>query len=114
MPDPQYQHLYTCVQISADQLKDLGVEWVILGHSERRSLLQESNTLVGEKCAQALSNGLKVIACIGETLDQREAGKVPPCKSGWMQQACQVVSAWLHVHSSGDGQHGTVHDCTHQ
>ena len=63
------------VQISADQLKDLGVEWVILGHSERRGLLQESNQLVGEKCAQALSNGLKVIACIGETLEQREGGQ---------------------------------------
>ena len=52
------------------------MEWVILGHSERRSLLKEDSTLVGEKCAQALQSGLKVIACIGETLEQREAGEV--------------------------------------
>ena len=68
------------MQISADQLVDLGVEWVILGHSERRSLLKESSSFVGEKCAQALQSGLKVIACIGETLEQREAGQVRPCR----------------------------------
>ena len=64
------------LQISAEQLTDLGVQWVILGHSERRSLLKESNELVGEKAAYALSHGLRVIACIGETLEEREGGQV--------------------------------------
>ncbi|KAF5940507.1 hypothetical protein HYC85_021674 [Camellia sinensis] len=45
-----------------------------LGHSERRALLNESNEFVGDKVAYALSQGLKVIACIGETLEQRESG----------------------------------------
>ena len=67
---------YPAAQIAAEQLVDLGVKWVILGHSERRALLKEDNDFVGEKAAYALGHGLKVIACIGETLDQRESGKV--------------------------------------
>ena len=52
----------------------MGVPWVILGHSERRALFGESNELVGRKVAYALRAGLKVMACVGETLAQREAG----------------------------------------
>ena len=63
------------MQVSAEQVKDLGAGWVILGHSERRALIKESNDFVGEKVAHALEQGLKVIACIGETLEQRESGK---------------------------------------
>nr|KAJ0198232.1 hypothetical protein LSAT_V11C700349570 [Lactuca sativa] len=59
---------------SAEMLANLGVPWVILGHSERRALLNETNEFVGDKVAYALSQGLKVIACVGETLEQREAG----------------------------------------
>ncbi len=65
-----------CVQIAPEQLTDMGIPWVILGHSERRSLLEESNDFVGAKAANALTHGLKVIACIGETLEQRESGQV--------------------------------------
>lgn len=61
-------------QIAAEALVDLGVSWVILGHSERRSLLGESNDFVGEKVEHAIEAGLDVIACIGETLEQRESG----------------------------------------
>ena len=77
------QHLTGGLQVSAEALADLGVPWVILGHSERRSLLGESSELVGRKTARALSAGLKAISCIGETLAEREAGKVdraPPCR----------------------------------
>nr|KAJ0196691.1 hypothetical protein LSAT_V11C700355470 [Lactuca sativa] len=61
-------------EVSAKMLANLGVPWVILGHSERRALLNETNEFVGDKVAYALSPGLKVIACVGETLEQREAG----------------------------------------
>lgn len=61
--------------ISADMIKDLGCEWVILGHSERRNVFGESDQLIGEKTKYALSKGMKVIACIGEKLEEREAGK---------------------------------------
>lgn len=55
-------------------LVDAKIPWVILGHSERRALCGETNEFVGEKTKYALSKGLKVALCIGETLEQREAG----------------------------------------
>lgn len=53
---------------------DLGISWVVLGHSERRSLYGESNELVAKKTKYALDKGLSVILCIGEKLDERENG----------------------------------------
>ncbi|GAB6031307.1 triosephosphate isomerase [Chamberlinius hualienensis] len=62
-------------EISPAMIKDVGCEWVILGHSERRQIFGESDLLVAEKTEHALDQGLGVIACIGETLEEREAGK---------------------------------------
>lgn len=62
-------------EVNADQIKDFGLEWVILGHSERRKLYGESNDIVGNKVKLALEKGLKVIACVGEKLEEREANK---------------------------------------
>nr|CAG4635015.1 EOG090X0BSC [Alona affinis] len=62
-------------EISPAMIKDIGCEWVILGHSERRNVFGETDALIGEKVAHALSEGLKVIPCIGEKLEEREAGK---------------------------------------
>ena len=56
-------------------LKDALINWVILGHSERRHVFGESDTVVADKVKIALDNHLKVMACIGEKLDEREAGK---------------------------------------
>ncbi|HAG61436.1 MAG TPA: triose-phosphate isomerase [Coxiellaceae bacterium] len=60
--------------VSASMLVVQGCEYVLIGHSERRSLFGETNTVVVEKLAQALKVGLKPIICVGETLEQREAG----------------------------------------
>ncbi len=62
-------------EISLSMLKDLGCSYVILGHSERRHILGESNELVANKVQAALVAGLKPILCVGETLDERELGK---------------------------------------
>ncbi|XP_025835090.1 triosephosphate isomerase [Agrilus planipennis] len=62
-------------EISPAMIKDVGAKWVILGHSERRNIFNETDVLVAEKVAHALESGLKVIACIGEKLEEREAGK---------------------------------------
>lgn len=61
-------------EISPEQIKDAGVPWVILGHSERRSLFHDSDEAVAQKVKLAIDTGLKVIACIGETLQEREQG----------------------------------------
>ncbi|MBA0601694.1 hypothetical protein Gorai_004865, partial [Gossypium raimondii] len=62
-------------EISVEQLKDIGCKWVILGHSERRHIIGEDDQFIGKKAAYALNEGLGVIACIGELLEEREAGK---------------------------------------
>ena len=62
-------------EISAEMLRHLFVNFVILGHSERRALCGESDEFVGKKVKYAISKGLSVMACIGETLEEREAGQ---------------------------------------
>ena len=62
-------------EVSASMLKDVGCTYVILGHSERRHIFQESNTDVNKKVKAALSIGLTPIVCVGEQLSEREAGQ---------------------------------------
>jgi len=62
-------------EVSAAMLLDAGAEWVILGHSERRQLFGETDALVASKVAAALRAELRPIACVGETLEEREAGQ---------------------------------------
>ena len=61
-------------EVSADMLKDLGVKYVIIGHSERRQMFGETDFSVNKKVIAALEAGLSPIICVGETLDQRELG----------------------------------------
>lgn len=62
-------------EVSAEMVKSTGAQYVILGHSERRQYYHETPEILREKVKLALSNGLKVIFCIGETLEEREANK---------------------------------------
>ncbi|HOO90886.1 MAG TPA: triose-phosphate isomerase [Syntrophales bacterium] len=61
-------------EISAAMLIDAGCEFVIVGHSERRTLFGETDTILNRKISAALKSGLKPIFCIGETLEERESG----------------------------------------
>lgn len=73
--------------ISADLIKETGAEWVIIGHSERRTLHHENENTIGLKINAALEADLGVIWCVGETLSERETG-----------QALNVVSAQINAH----------------
>ena len=62
-------------EVSAEMVKSTGAQYVILGHSERREYYKETPEILKEKVLLALANGLKVIFCIGESLEEREANK---------------------------------------
>ena len=62
-------------EVSAEMVKSTGAQYVILGHSERREYYNETPEILKEKVLLAQKNGLKVIFCIGESLEEREAGK---------------------------------------
>ena len=61
-------------EISTGMLKEMGVEYVVLGHSERRQYFGETDEMVNQKVKKALETGIVPILCCGETLEQREAG----------------------------------------
>ena len=63
-------------ETSPQMLQDVGCTWVIIGHSERRQYFKESDAFLNEKLKFALAAGLKVMFCIGETLEEREGGKM--------------------------------------
>ncbi len=62
-------------EVSASMLQDCGVQYVIVGHSERRALFAETDAQVADKFATAIAGGLTPILCVGETLSEREQGK---------------------------------------
>jgi triosephosphate isomerase len=62
-------------EVAGEMLLDCGVRWAIVGHSERRALYGETDAVVAAKTARALALGLRPIVCVGETLEEREAGR---------------------------------------
>jgi triosephosphate isomerase len=84
-------------EITAEQLTDFGIPWVITGHSERRSLFGESSKMVAEKTAHAIEVGLSVIACIGETLEQRNSGSMFNVLDEQMGALISHVKDWSKV-----------------
>lgn len=84
-------------EISLAQLKDAGIPWVILGHSERRTIFGESDEEVSNKTKAALENDLNVILCVGETLDQREKGDSIKVVLGQLEAAAKSINDWNRV-----------------
>ncbi len=80
-------------EISVVMLKDLHVDTVILGHSERRHIYGETNEMVNTKVKLALQHGLDVILCVGETLDEREAGKAEDVVTEQLVEGLRNVDA---------------------
>lgn len=80
-------------EISAEMLKDVGCEFVILGHSERRVYFKEDDEFINKKVMIALETGLNIILCIGETLEQHEAGKTESIVGSQLKNGLNGVSA---------------------
>lgn len=79
-------------EVSIDMLKDLGVNWVILGHSERRQYFNETDETVNKKVLACLENGVTPIVCVGETLEEFEANKTEEVVRHQVAQAFKGVS----------------------
>ncbi|KAL8272444.1 hypothetical protein Esti_003567 [Eimeria stiedai] len=90
-------------ELSPQMLKDFGIKSVIVGHSERRagfnSQPKESNEVVAAKAKNALDAGLQVIACIGESLDERQSGRTMEALGQQLQAYAAALSPsdWAHV-----------------
>jgi len=98
-------------EISTDMIKDCQSHWVILGHSERRHVFGESDQLIAEKVSYAVSQGLNVVFCIGEKLDERTGGKTKEVNFRQLQAALyhkvdwkKIVIAYEPVWAIGTGQ----------
>jgi triosephosphate isomerase len=105
--------------VSAAMLKDVGCQYVIIGHSERRQHFQDTNAIVAAKLQFALTAGLIPILCVGETLAEKEAGQTEAIVNTQLEEALkdvkdckELVIAYEPVWSIGTGKVATSSDIT--
>lgn len=80
-------------EVAMEMLLDVGCQWVILGHSERRQILGETNELICRKTAAAVEKGLNAILCVGELLNERQAGQTNAVLDSQMNGSLQGIDA---------------------
>ena len=106
-------------EISGNMLKSIGVEYVIIGHSERRQYFKETDETVNKKIKAAFDNNLKPIVCVGETLEEREAGKAFEIIESQTQKALEglkveqvvdTIIAYEPIWAIGTGKTATSED----
>lgn len=106
-------------EISAQMLKSIGVEYVIIGHSERRQYFNETDETVNKKVKTAFKHELKPIVCVGETLEQREAGKAEEIITSQTEKALEgltdeqvqnTIIAYEPIWAIGTGKTATSED----
>ena len=106
-------------EVSAQMLKSIGVEYVIIGHSERRQYFNETDETVNKKIKSALLHGLKPIVCVGETLEQREAGETEKIVTNQIAKAFEgiasenlenIIVAYETIWAIGTGKTATKED----
>ncbi len=103
-------------EVAADMLRDVGAAYVIVGHSERRQYYCETDSFVSRKTQAALVAGLTIIMCVGETLEQREAGNAEAVVSGQLNgglvgltasDLSRIIIAYEPVWAIGTGRTAT-------
>ncbi len=103
-------------EVSGAMLKDVGCDYVIIGHSERRTLYGEDDALVSKKFVHALAEGLTPILCVGESLEERESGAMEAViarqidavlSAAGVQALCDSVIAYEPVWAIGTGMTAT-------
>jgi triosephosphate isomerase len=106
-------------EVSLSMLKDVGVKVVLVGHSERRHVIGEDDVLLNEKVHAALEAGMEVILCVGEKIEQREAGKTDFINYGQMcyglagvlaDQMAKITIAYEPVWAIGTGKTASPED----
>ena len=106
-------------EISADMALDQGCQYALVGHSERRQLFAETDAAVAEKVGRILTSGLQAMVCVGETLEEREAGKAETVVAAQVtaglatvasEQWQRVVVAYEPVWAIGTGKTATAQD----
>lgn len=106
-------------ETSGSMLKSINVEYVIIGHSERRQYFSETDEIVNKKVKAAFKNGLKPIVCVGETLEQKEAGetnKIITCQVELAlqglteEQVGKTIIAYEPIWAIGTGKTATKED----
>lgn len=106
-------------EISGQMLKSIGVEYVIIGHSERRQYFAETDETVNQKLISALNCGLKPIVCVGETLEQRENGEAKNIVTKQIElalrnitdeQVANTIIAYEPIWAIGTGKTATKED----
>ena len=104
-------------EVSGKMLKSIGVEYVIIGHSERRQYFNETDETVNKKIKAAFANGLKPIVCVGETLEQREAGQTVEIITSQIEKALDglteeqvenIIIAYEPIWAIGTGKTATA------
>ncbi len=108
-------------EISAEMLKDAGCTYVIIGHSERRHKLGETDKVVSKKVRAALSGGMEVILCVGETLEQRHADQTEQVVAEQIDAAfgddladpLRITVAYEPVWAIGTGHNATPEQAQH-
>ena len=106
-------------EVSAQMLKSIGVEYVIIGHSERRQYFNETDETVNKKIKSAFNVGLKPIVCVGESLEERESGKAVEKVTDQVKLALEgltenqvenVIIAYEPIWAIGTGKTATSED----
>lgn len=106
-------------EISGEMLESVGVEYVIIGHSERRQYFGETDEIVNKKIKSAFENNLKPIVCVGESLEQKEEGKTEKIITEQTQKALEgltneqivnTIIAYEPIWAIGTGKTATSED----